>query len=99
MGDNMMKNDYDSNFPFMQQHHDRKNMPMIQQQSMRPNTLSINAQRSTNPPLFTPNDYGKFFLSTPEVDETLRGYTTPDLINALTTHTGHNIQPSPSLFN
>jgi hypothetical protein len=32
------------------------------------------------------------------MDERLRGYTTPDLINALTTQAANDGQPSPGLF-
>jgi hypothetical protein len=99
MGDNIIKSDYDTNFPFIQENQTIRNMSVVPQQSHRPSTLPINGQHSNDPSFFTPNDYGKLFLSTPEIDERLRGYTTPDLINALTTQTaGNDEQPSPGLL-
>jgi len=92
MGDNIIQNDYDSNFSFIPQ---TRNISVVPQQSFRPSTLSINQQRANNPSLFTPNDYNKLLLSTPEIDDRLRGYTTPDLINALTTQTANDGQTSP----
>jgi hypothetical protein len=101
MGDNIMKNDHASNFSYIQQNQTvisaTANMSVVPQLSTRPNTLPINAQRTMNPSLFTPNDYNKLFLSTPEMDDRLRGYTTPDLINALTQPINDG-QPSPGLF-
>lgn len=93
-----MKNDYDSNFAILTQNPAMKNISVVPQQSNRPSTLLINAQRPNDPSLFTPNDYNNFFLSTPEVHDRLRGYTTPDLINALATQTANDGQPSPGLF-
>lgn len=71
--------------------------------SSRPSTLQLGGQRMANSILLTPNDYNKLLLSTPELDEKLRGYTiisnttptvqlqTPDLINAITAQPAHNI--------
>jgi hypothetical protein len=102
MGDNSIKNGYASNFTFLPQNQTvnttTTNMSVVPQSSSRPNTLPINGQRTNNPALFTPSDYNKFFLSTPEVDDTLRGYSTPDLINALSTQPMNDGQPSPGLF-
>jgi len=95
MGDNTLKNDYDLNCSFNTQNQTTITMSVVPQQSARPSTLPINGQRANDPSLFTPNDYSKLFLSTPEIDERLRGYTTPDLINALTTQTANDGQPSP----
>jgi hypothetical protein len=99
MGDNIVKNDYDLNFPFIAQNQTvnttTRTMSVVPQQSTRPSTLPINGQRTNDPLLFTPNDYNKLYLSTPEMDERLRGYTTPDLINALTTQAANDGQPSP----
>jgi len=64
--------------------------------SSRPSTLQLGGSRMTSSILLTPNDYNKLILSTPELDEKLRGYTiisnttptiplqTPDIINAIT---------------
>jgi hypothetical protein len=90
MSDNIIKNDYGSNFTFTSQNITSRNMSAVPQQSTRPNTLPIN-----DPTLFTSNDYSKYFFATSEVDERLRGYTTPDLINALTTQIANDGQPSP----
>jgi len=92
MGDNIIRNDYDPNFSYIPP---TRNMSVVPQQSFRPSTLPINQQRANNPSLFTPNDYNKLLLSTPEIDDRLRGYTTPDLINALTTQTANDGQASP----
>jgi hypothetical protein len=71
--------------------------------SSRPSTLHLGGQRMANSILLTPNDYNKLLLSTPELDEKLRGYTiisnttptvqlqTPDLISAITAHPANNI--------
>jgi hypothetical protein len=71
--------------------------------SSRPSTLQLGGQRMGNSILLTPNDYNKLLLSTPELDEKLRGYTiisnttptvqlqTPDLINAITAQPASNI--------
>jgi hypothetical protein len=71
--------------------------------SSRPSTLHLGGQRVANSILFTPNDYSKLLLSTPELDDKLRGYTiisnttptiqlqTPDLINAITAQPASNI--------
>jgi len=93
MSDNIIKNDYGSNFTFTSQNITSRNMSAVPQQSTRPNTLPINDST-----LFTSNDYSKYFFATSEVDERLRGYTTPDLINALTTQIANDGQPSPGLF-
>ncbi len=87
MSDNMIKQDYDSNFSYMTQNQTGRNMSIVPQQtSSRPSTLPINGQFMNNPSLFTPTDYAKFSLST------------PDLINVLTTQTANDGQPSPGLF-
>ena len=64
--------------------------------SSRPSTLQLGGQRMASSILLTPNDYNKLLLSTPELDDKLRGYTiisnttptiqlqTPDIINAIT---------------
>jgi hypothetical protein len=98
MGDNIIKNDYDSNFSFISQNQTTRNMSVVPQQSHRPSTLPINGPHPNDPSFFTPNDYSKLFLSTPEIDDRLRGYTTPDLINALATQTANDEQPSPGLL-
>ena len=72
--------------------------PLGAQPSMRPSTLLFNGQRLTHQLLFTPNDYDKLILSTPELDARARGYTTPELINALTTTSNTDEQPSPGLL-
>jgi len=71
--------------------------------SSRPSTLQLSGQRMASSNLFTPNDYNKLLLSTPELDEKLRGYTivsnttptvqlqTPDIINAITAQPASNI--------
>jgi hypothetical protein len=71
--------------------------------SSRPSTLQLSGQRMPNSILLTPNDYNKLLLTTPELDEKLRGYTivsnttptvqlqTPDIINAITAHQASNI--------
>jgi len=71
--------------------------------SSRPSTLQLGGQRMGSSILLTPNDYNKLLLSTPELDEKLRGYTiisnqtptvqlqTPDLINAITAQPASNI--------
>jgi len=71
--------------------------------SSRPSTLQLGGQRMASSILLTPNDYNKLLLSTPELDEKLRGYTiisnttptvqlqTPDLINAITAQPANNI--------
>ena len=63
--------------------------------SSRPSTLQLGGQRMASSILLTPNDYNKLLLSTPELDDKLRGYTiisnttptiqlqTPDIINAI----------------
>jgi len=98
MGDNTIKSDYDSNFSFISQNQTTRNMSVVPQQSHRPSTLPINGPHPNDPSFFTPNDYCKLFLSTPEIDDRLRGYTTPDLINALATQTANDEQPSPGLL-
>ena len=64
--------------------------------SSRPSSLQLGGSRMNTSILLTPNDYNKLLLSTPELDEKLRGYTiissttptvqlqTPDIINAIT---------------
>jgi hypothetical protein len=94
MGDNIIKSDYDSNFSYNPPNQIGRNMSVVPQQSSRPSTLILNG-RLNNPSVFTPTDYNKLLLSTPEIDDRLRGYTTPDLINALATQTGNDGQPSP----
>jgi hypothetical protein len=71
--------------------------------SSRPSTLQLGGQRMASSILLTPNDYNKLLLSTPELDEKLRGYTiisnttptvqlqTPDLINAIAAQPASNI--------
>jgi hypothetical protein len=71
--------------------------------SSRPSTLQLSGQRMASSNLFTPNDYNKLLLSTPELDEKLRGYTivsnttptvqlqTPDIINAIAAQPASNI--------
>ncbi|CAF1679583.1 unnamed protein product [Adineta ricciae] len=71
--------------------------------SSRPSTLQLGGQRMGNSILLTPSDYNKLLLSTPELDEKLRGYTivsnttptvqlqTPDIINAITAQPASNI--------
>ena len=71
--------------------------------SSRPSTLQLSGSRMGHSILFTPNDYNKLVLSTPELDEKLRGYTiisnttptvqlqTPDIINAITAQPAGNI--------
>ena len=63
--------------------------------SSRPSTLQLGGQRMASSILLTPNDYNKLLLTTPELDEKVRGYTivsnttptlqlqTPDIINAI----------------
>lgn len=63
--------------------------------SSRPSTLQLGGQRMASSILLTPNDYNKLLLTTPELDDKLRGYTiisnttptiqlqTPDIINAI----------------
>ena len=63
--------------------------------SSRPSTLQLGGQRMASSILLTPNDYNKLLLSTPELDDKVRGYTivsnttptlqlqTPDIINAI----------------
>lgn len=63
--------------------------------SSRPSTLQLGLSRTNNSILFTPSDYNKLVLSTPDLDEKLRSYTiisnttptvqlqTPDIINAI----------------
>ncbi|CAF0773922.1 unnamed protein product [Didymodactylos carnosus] len=65
---------------------------------LRPNSLDIHRQTVPGHSMLTPGDYSKLVLSTPELDEKLRGYTnivtntstptvqlqTPDLINSIT---------------
>ncbi len=83
----MIKPEYDSNFSYMIQNQTGRNMSIVPQHtSSRPSTLPINGQYMNNPSLFTPSDYAKFSLST------------PDLINVLTTQTANDAQPSPGLF-
>ncbi|CAF0867298.1 unnamed protein product [Rotaria sordida] len=97
MGDHN-RNDHELNFPFIAQNETidttRINMSIIAQPSSRPNTLSIDGQRNSNTALFTPGDYTNLLLSTPELDNRLRGYTTPDLINAFVMSTSNVGQPS-----
>jgi len=99
MGDNIIKNDQRSTYVLTTQNGIvntmMANTSVVPQQTSRPNTLLINDQRANNSLLFTPNDYNKFLLSTPEIDDRLRGYTTPDLINAFVTQSTNNEQPSP----
>ncbi|UJR26181.1 hypothetical protein I4U23_007524 [Adineta vaga] len=71
--------------------------------SSRPSTLQLGGQRMGSSILLTPSDYSKLLLSTPELDEKLRGYTivsnttptvqlqTPDIINAITAQQANNI--------
>ncbi|CAF1512586.1 unnamed protein product [Adineta steineri] len=71
--------------------------------SSRPSTLQLGGQRMASSNLFTPSDYNKLQLSTPELDEKLRAYTiisnttptvqlqTPDIINAITAQPARNI--------
>ena len=97
-----MKNDQKQNFPLYPQNGTStattRNMSVVPQHSSRPSTLQINGQQANNLSVFTPNDYNKFLLSTPEIDLRLRGFTTPDLINSITVQTTTNEQPSPGLF-
>ncbi|CAF3230067.1 unnamed protein product [Rotaria sp. Silwood2] len=90
------------NFPFIAQNDTmdtiRINMPVITQPSSRPNTLPIGGQCGSNTVLFTPGDYNNLLLSTPEMDNRLRGYTTPDLINALAMSTPNDVQSSLGLY-
>ncbi|CAF0764996.1 unnamed protein product [Didymodactylos carnosus] len=66
---------------------------------LRPNSLDIRQRQTGLPhPMLTSDDYNKLILSTPELDEKLRGYTnivtststptiqlqTPDVINSIT---------------
>lgn len=72
--------------------------------SSRPSSLQLGGQRLTSSMLLTPNDYNKLVLSTPELDDKLRGYTiisnttptvqlqTPDLLSAIAA------QPASNLF-
>ncbi|CAF0814120.1 unnamed protein product [Adineta ricciae] len=71
--------------------------------SSRPSTLQLGGLRMGSSILLTPSDYNKLTLSTPELDEKLRGYTivsnttptvqlqTPDIINAITAQPASNI--------
>jgi hypothetical protein len=87
MGDNMIKTDYDSTMSYTIHNQTGRNMSIVPQQtSSRPSTLPISGQYMNNPSMFTPTDYAKFSLST------------PDLINVLTTQTANDGQPSPGLF-
>lgn len=63
--------------------------------SYRPTTLLIGEQYGTNPILFTPGDFTKIQVSTPELDGRARGYTTPELINVLSGSNGFHEQISP----
>lgn len=72
--------------------------PVAPHPSTRPSTLPFNGQRFNPQSLFTPGDYDKMLLSTPELEARVRGYTTPELINSLTTPTVTDEQPSPGLF-
>jgi hypothetical protein len=90
MGDNIINNGQQSNFSFTTQNGTVNttitNMSVVPQISTRPNTLPINGQRENNPSFFTPDDYAKYSLST------------PDLINALASQPFNDGQSSPSLF-
>lgn len=66
------------------QQHIEGNMSIVPQQiSLRPSTLPINGLSTINPSFFTPSDYAKYSLST------------PDLINVLTTQPINDGTPSP----
>lgn len=72
---------------YLNQHQIEGTMSVVPQQiSTRPNTLQINAPTAINPSFFTPSDYTKFSLST------------PDLINALASQTTNEGTPSPGLL-
>lgn len=87
MGDNIIKTDYDSSYSYTILNQAGRTMSIVPQQtSSRPSTLPLNGQYMNNSSMFTPNDYAKFSLST------------PDLINVLTTQTANDGQPSPGLF-
>ena len=73
-------------------------MPMVAPSSSRPSTLQFDGPRGHHALLLTPNDYSKLLLSTPELDARARGYTTPDLINALAAQCNTDGQSSPSEF-
>lgn len=49
----------------------------------RPTTLPITGENFHPSYLLTPGDYTKLLLTTPELDNQARGFTTPELINAL----------------
>ncbi|CAF0777504.1 unnamed protein product [Adineta steineri] len=89
MSGNNIKNDHNSNYSYPVQNGTNNttmtNMSVVPQISSRPNTLPINTQRESDLLLFTPNDYNKFSLST------------PDLINVLASQTFVDGQPSPSV--
>lgn len=72
-----------------------RNVSVVPQISMRPNTLPINTPYGNDTLLFTPNDCNKFFLPIPEVNETLRAYTGPDFIDPFVTQPSNIEQPSP----
>ena len=79
----------------------RKSNDQYDQQRMssyRPTTLPIGEQYVTNTIQFTPGDLTKIQMSTPELDGRARGYTTPELINALSGSIGFNEQISPGLL-
>ena len=73
-------------------------MAMLPQSSSRPSTLQFDGPRGHHALMLTPNDYSKLLLSTPELDARARGYTTPDLINALAAQCNADGQSSPSEF-
>lgn len=115
MDDHLIKSDQDGqqvepNIAFVAQHETvstTTNMSpppsRVVPNSSRPSTLQLGGSRMTNSILFTPNDYNKLTLSTPELDEKLRGYTiishttptiplqTPDIINAITAQASGSI--------
>lgn len=65
--------------------------------SNRPTTLPILSQTFQNNSQFTPGDYSKLLLTTPELDFQARGFTTPELINALAGATSMDEQNAPGI--
>ena len=83
----MHRANYTLNTAYLNQHQIEGTMSVVPQQiSTRPNTLSINGPSAINPLFFTPTDYSKFSLST------------PDMINVLSSLPTNEGTPSPGLL-
>ncbi|CAF1621431.1 unnamed protein product [Rotaria magnacalcarata] len=93
-----IKHEHELNYSYIEQNQTinsiRQNISIISQSTSRPNTLQIDGQHISNAMLFTPSDYNSLSLSTPELDSRLRGFTTPELLNALEMQTPINEQSS-----